>query len=213
MIVEIFGLPGSGKTFLARELAEKQGFQIIKIRSRTELIFNNIVFFLRNPIKFIVLFWYVIKNIGYKKLCYFKIANAFFNENAKHIKALRDQKALLDQGYFQNILSLFEHELNPETLLKYTALIPKPDFLLILDASKETRRQRTDQRIYLTRKFMGKEYIKEWQERAEKNYRLFLKLIDEIPIKYGIINADQNIEKVYKDTIQLLSDNFRNSLH
>jgi len=50
MIVELFGLTGSGKSTIAGAL-ESEGYITVRINSRLELLYLNIKFFLRFPIR------------------------------------------------------------------------------------------------------------------------------------------------------------------
>lgn len=189
MIIELFGLPASGKTSLAHSLSVR-GFRIIKIRSRSELIFYNILFFFRNPIRFFRLLFWVLINIGDRRLFYLKMTNAFFNDNAKYEKAARHPKAVLDQGYFQNILSLFEKEFGrKKLLLAYAKIIPKPDLLLILDLPRPERERRAAKRGFFAREKFGKHYIENWKITLERNYLLFKESLPDLDVKHLILDT------------------------
>ena len=48
MIIELYGLTGSGKTFIAGKL-EKRGLKTIKFNSKLEKYSNSIFFTIKNP--------------------------------------------------------------------------------------------------------------------------------------------------------------------
>lgn len=140
MIIELFGLPGSGKTTLARGLEASGEAQRIRIGSRTELLARNVRFALRNPLLFLRLLSYLIR-YGRRHL-YTKFTNLFLGHNAKFQKARAAAgTVVLDQGHFQNLLSLFDRPMSEEVLARYAAVLPKPDELWIC-ASEETERAR-----------------------------------------------------------------------
>jgi len=194
MIIELFGLPGSGKTSLARTLAQEPGFEVIKIRSKKELVFYNLVFFVRNPFRFLRLLGWVLGNIGHRKLFYLKIMNAFFNDNAKYEKARRYSRAILDQGYFQNVLSLFEGELDKEKLKDYIKIIPKPDWLFILDLPPEERERRIKERGFFSREKMDEKYLEGWRKVLSRNYQLFFDILPDLSIKYVVLDGGETSE-------------------
>ena len=107
MIIEFFGMPGAGKSTVARELAKDSSFRIIKIRKKTELLLLNFKYFTSHPIKFFKLFILVLKNSKNYQEFYYKFMNCFLDYNAKFQKAKKFEKAILDQGYFQNIISFY----------------------------------------------------------------------------------------------------------
>jgi len=187
MIIELFGLPASGKTTFAGELSKKEGWVIIKIKNRRELVWYNLKFLINNPANFLILFWYALKNMGPTNLIYYKMMNFFFDVNARFEKAKQYPKAVLDQGYFQNILSLFEYVLSERELISYAKIIPKPDEIIILNIPKEERKERVSVRDHFARKNMPESYIQEWNKNTEKNYMLFVNNVNKLDMKFKII--------------------------
>jgi len=180
MLIELYGLPGSGKTTLARKMAEEQGYEIIKIRKKWELILYNLFFLFKRPIKFIRLFLSVCRNSGSSKLFYYKLMNCFLDYNAKYEKALHFEKAIMDQGHHLNAFALFDLPISKTEMKKFLSLIPKPDRLLVFDISFEESLRRTKERGNFSRPQFGEEYVKKWQKAIDVNNRLFLELLPEL---------------------------------
>lgn len=199
MTIELFGLPGSGKSTLARALAEKNNFEIIKIRSKEELIFLNFIYFLKHPIKFFATFIYIIKNSRNCPDFYYKFTNTFLHHNAKYQKASKCVNAILDQGHLQNVLSVFENAMLPDFLKWYLKFLPRPDKLIILNLTFSKIRERTDERGYVSRSEFGPDYFNQWLGAVGENYRTFLKLLGGLGLDYEIIDADQNPEQIYDE--------------
>ena len=149
MIIELFGLPGSGKSTLARSLESSGEASRVRIESRSELLFLNLLFFVRHPIRSVLLLSCIIRYTGSRALFYTKFMNLFLEHNAKYEKARKQEgKAVIDQGYFQNLLSLFERPMPEAVLSRYARLLPKPDELWICVVSEAERQRRLAGRGY-----------------------------------------------------------------
>lgn len=205
MIIEFYGLPGAGKTTIAQKLEEKAGFKIVKIKNKKELILFNILFLLKHPLRFFVLLYYVINNSTGLKEFYYKFMNAFLTSNAKYQKAKKYKKAIIDQGYFQGILSIFNEKISLDKLNKYLNFILRPKKLFIFDLSLENMKLRTTSRGYFGRENFGKEYSEKWIETIINNNALIKKELPSISQNFLLINANQNIDEVYSKILNNLN--------
>lgn len=187
MTIELFGLPGSGKTTLAKKLEDEKGFKIIKINSRKELLYFNFIHFFKHPAGSLANLFFIIKNSPNPKIFYYKFMNFFMDINARYEKALFCDKAVLDQGYFQNVLSVFEKPITPDLLKRYLKYLPEPDRLIIIDILPEEALNRTQERGYYARERFGKDYVENWRKTVLWNYNLFKKEASNCGIKYDIL--------------------------
>jgi glycosyltransferase involved in cell wall biosynthesis len=197
MIIELYGLPGSGKTTYAKALAREGGFEIIKIHHRTELIRRNILFFLRHPVKVSRLFFYTFRHAGSSSLLRYKMINLFLESNAKYHKALSVERAIIDQGYFQNFLSLFEHPAKKSELEKYLRFVFLPDTLVAFDIPEDILEKRLEKRGYGVREDRSAAYRARWQIAVRQNHALVVSLMKEIPVKSFFIKNDAEGEEVF----------------
>jgi len=180
MTIELYGLPGSGKSTFAKKSTEEKKIEIVKIRSKNDLLLYNFIFFLKRPIKFLVSLFFVIANSSGREMLYYKFMNCFLHYNAKYEKSLKSAGAILDQGHFQNILSVFEAPISARKMLFYLKFIPRPDELIIFNSSKEEISKRIEIRGYLGREeFKNIDKVK-WQAAMEANHRLFLDNLNKI---------------------------------
>jgi thymidylate kinase len=203
MIIELYGLPGSGKTTLARKLAENGDFEIIKIKSRLELLFYNFLFFIKHPVKFIVLFYYLLVNFGGGwRMFYYKFMNTFLHHNAKHQKALKYKNAIIDQGYFQNIISVFERKITGEIIKKYIKFFIYPDKLIVFDIRPEKRREKIKKRGYAARDSFGREYGEQWSEIIEYNDQELKRSLNKISVNYLMFNKEDDYSLICKNIKQ-----------
>lgn len=204
MIIEFFGLPGSGKTTIAKMIEARTDFRVVKISGKSELLLLNLIFLAKHPVKFAVTLWHIVRSSPNRKLFYYKFMNLFLHHNAKYEKALRVPKAILDQGHFQNILSVFEKPVSISFLMRYACVLPPPDKLVIFDISSSAARSRVLERGYVPRKEFGDAYQTAWIKRAEENYRAFLGSAGSLPVPCAVIHADRDAQRVYNEVLTVI---------
>lgn len=199
MIIEFFGLSGSGKSTIAKTLANKGGYQIIRIRKKRELFYYNLLSFLRHPFSFFFLFILVLRNSSGCKEFYYKFMNCFLDYNAKYEKARRIELAILDQGYFQNIISLFTRPINKEDLYSFQKLIRLPDALFVFELDRERRRQRHEERGYGLRGNFDAIDQEEFAKVSEENFIFFCRHGKEVFEDMIFIDASKEMEDTIKE--------------
>ncbi len=204
MIIELYGLPGQGKTTFAKRLQAEAGYKIIKIRSRFALYIYNILFLAKYPVKFFGLLYFIFKSSPCNvKIIWHKINNTFLHYNAKHLKSKKCQRAIIDQGYFQNFISVFEQELDDGLIAKYLKFVLFPDVLIFFDLDEERQREYVEKRGYYARDDFDEKHRKEWGKLSSKNnsrLKNYLKT-QEMKIYYIRNNED------FKNLIKKLSTN------
>ncbi len=197
MIIEIFGLPGVGKTSFSRAwVGADKKYKNIKVTSRLELVFLNLFYFLRYPKKFIVSLFLVIKYSGGLRLMYSKFMNLFLQYNARFIKAESNGLSILDQGHMMSTLSLFEQDISSHIMMDVYSNINRSDALVILEASDDIRHSRLEKRGYGVRENISQEYGQAFLDIMEGNYPKVMKLI----------NADRGFKKVVVNTNSMSSE-------
>ncbi len=197
-------MPGAGKSTIVRELVKDDNFRIVKIRKKSELICLNLKYLFSHPIKFFKLFILVLKNSKSYQEFYYKFMNCFLDYNAKFQKAKKFDKAILDQGYFQNIISLFSFKMNMEDLKNYRNIIMLPDKLFIIDLDKEERQNRLGERGFGVRKDFDKNDNEKFLELAEKNYNYFLEHKEDIIRDLYLIDSRKQVLDTVKNIKNLL---------
>ena len=200
MIIELYGLPGSGKTNLTKEIVKKTDFRIIKIYKKTELIFYNFLFLIKHPIKFFTLLFYLILNSKNFKGFYSKFMNSFLHCNAKYQKSLRYSSAVLDEGYFINIISIFEKEIDSESLKKYLKFLLWPDVLVVFDnVDFNERSKRIAKRGYGVANYLKIEERAKWEKVIEKNDKILKENLKNLFIKYIIVDDKKSLSDIMKE--------------
>jgi len=203
MIIELTGLPASGKTTIAKELRNHFDYEPTKITSRGELIWRNMVFITKYPLVSIRTLFYIFSNPVNPTILYYKFMNAFIQKNARYEKAKKMYRAVIDEGFFQNIYAIFEKTLSEKEILAYCLAMPKPDLLIILTPSKKELGEREVQRGYIAREnLLAPEEIREWKDVAYKNHELFTSVIGKTSIPH-IIHDTGHLEDLYRHVKEL----------
>ncbi len=190
MIIECYGLPGTGKSTIAVELSSLLPGTVIRIERRKDFIWFNVLSFLKHPLKFIrrtVCVFYDNRNLG---LLYYKLVRVFLYRNAVVEKARKYSLAIVDEGHLANILSGFEEPLSPEMLLKEIDNLELPDILLHFKLPEHERKLRLENRGFIPRNTEPQEYHQRWEKAMLANEQLFVKIVNMLPVIY--ICVDQH---------------------
>ncbi len=196
MIVELVGLPGSGKTTFARRLTESEGWVLVSIGGPTELLFYNALFLLHHPMKFLCGLRWLSSHRGHRQLWYLKFVNLFLVHNAKYMKAGRYSRAVIDQGHHQNIISLFDTRVTDALLDSYAQSLPKPDLLCFFRADDETRTKRLTGRGYGARGEFNEDYREAWEEARALHFEHLYISRDSLPFATEEITPDDGEKKL-----------------
>ena len=141
MIIELCGLPGVGKSTISSKL-KKKGFRIIKVIGRRELLKLNLIFLLKHPIKFIKLLFFIVFNATSLHVFYLLFMNCFLKVNAKYMKAQKKESiAIIDQGYWQNILSVFSRRIDNSLFKKYISCFLESDLTIMITCNEKKRKK------------------------------------------------------------------------
>lgn len=203
MIIEFFGMPGTGKTTTAHRLAAEQNFKIIEIKNKSELLFLNILFALSHPITTSRLFFFFIRHTT-KKTFWYKWTNLFLHPNAKYQKAKSVPRALIDQGHYQTAISLFESKQDMQTLHTLASAMFKPDFIVLFSSNKENRTKRLQGRHYIVRERDGENAFEQQLAVMEHHFEYFVSNPRLLQTPYGMVVNDTSTENLYNKTLLLL---------
>lgn len=185
MIIELFGLPASGKTTLSKTW-EKEGWVRVRLNSRLEIVSFFLLFCFSHPFRAFKACWFVLRFSGDARLTYLKIANLLMYNFALWQKARTISKAALDQGPFQMLLSLFEYEQPPETLAALIRIVPKSDLIVVLNTPSEVRASRLVERGTTPRAEYGSEASERLLRVAKAHFPLVLTLFEQLHVPHTV---------------------------
>jgi glycosyltransferase involved in cell wall biosynthesis len=198
MIVELVGLPGAGKTTLAKRLSAEDYFTLVTVNGKFELIALNLIFFFVHPINFFRQLQFLVRYRGNSSLWYTKFMNLFLVHNAKFIKAGQYERAVIDQGHHQNIISLFDVVLPFEIIRSYEKVLPKPDLIVFVLADTETRTKRLLERGYGVRPGQKEEDRRAWEGARETHFEYLFASRNEIACATESVSPEDEKMKIDK---------------
>ncbi|HEY4501212.1 MAG TPA: polysaccharide deacetylase family protein [Candidatus Paceibacterota bacterium] len=182
MIIELIGLPGAGKTTLARALAQ-EGAIVVGAPSRRRIALDIALFSLAHPITTARLKWFIYRHAPIS-MWYSLLMNGLIVCSSRYRRAQRLSHAgkivVLDQGFFQLLVSLGEL---PPSLLRS---LPRPDVLVIVSAPFALREKRMKARGRTPRAEYGYEERRAWGIRAKKS------LENVTPILSSLMRVEHN---------------------
>ncbi|MFA6050275.1 MAG: glycosyltransferase [Candidatus Paceibacterota bacterium] len=201
MIGEFIGLPCAGKSTAVRSLVSKGLIKRSRIEGSAELLSWNVVFLLRHPVRFFLLFYYIVRHSTSWKLLYYKFTNLFLHVNGKYTKAVFLKRAIIDQGFVQNCISLFEKEVSEEEMKKYLKCALVPDEVIVFDTPVDVRKERMKNRNFAVRDMFDSLYKDEWQKISENNYKTLLRILPKY-VKTVIVLPFGNEQEVLSERYQ-----------
>jgi len=114
------------------------------------------------------------------------------------------KQAIIDEGFFQIIHTIFEHKKSRKQLFNILEKIPKPEILIIFDIEENLRLKRLKNNKNLRERLFGKNYFNVWHEVMRYNNREIKAYTKNKSIKNYVLNST-NIEE-----LDLLSTKLKN---
>ena len=180
MIIELFGLPGSGKTALAEAMGA-HGATLVPLPSRAWLICDAGLFWFAHPLLAAKLFAHIMREAS-RGMRYELFVNGYAGYAARYRRARSLSRAgavvVLDQGFFQLAISL---QGLPPAILE---LFPKPDVLVAVIADAAVREARMAARGWAPRAEFGPEERLSWQGRAEATFDELVPRLEKMMLVY-----------------------------
>jgi len=163
MITELCGVPASGKTTKAKNMENEKGVARVVIRGRFELLWRSACFYVFHFVLFWKTLYYILFFSATYKLWYTKIIHSIFYRAARYHKASGMKNAVIDEGFFQNLFSVFDKNVSLEILEKYVCLFPKVDSLIYFMQDKNTLIERSRARGYFSREgIISRSMLEDW---------------------------------------------------
>lgn len=159
MIIELYGLPGSGKTTFAKHIKISSEWVNVTLSGKLEIVSNFFIGFILHPIVFTKGFIYW----GTRNRSIFYLWNFYFVRYAKYQKAcflnISNKYVLLDEGPLQNIISYPEKKITDVELQKSLYLLPKVNKVIIFAVDEIQRKKQLS----------GRSYHQSWRKKNEND--------------------------------------------
>lgn len=185
MIIELYGLPASGKSTLANELEENTEAVVVRrLKINCLIIFwRAIKFLIHHPIIGFKNLWFIVKNAEYIH----DVWNNFFVRYAKYMTAKKLSKqgeiVVLDEGPRQNLLSVPQRPLDQAKVNTILRKLPPTDICVCFDLPTDIREENIKKRGYRSR-----------PEYSDKQYSQFIKYLESINEKVvKLLKKKQNV--------------------
>jgi len=209
MLIEFFGLTGSGKTIIAKSLENNDSYLYIRLNSKGEYYFHLILFFIKRPLICILLLHKLFSHNTNSSLFKHKLL-LFLETMAKYNKANSNNIDchILDEGFYQMSLTIYETIVDSIKYTNFLKIIPKPDIIIIINSSKKTRRNRLIRRNFFPRQNFGMDYVNKWMPIMNNNFVTIEGILKKSKTNCIFIsnNDDNNIDAIVKTINNKLSE-------
>lgn len=177
MIVHLFGLPGSGKDYIAENHFEKRGFRVVKVKRKMEKYSLLLLYIVFHPIKFTALVRKLFQENKNYSLVKVKLDFLLFRYLAIQMKAaiwqnILKSKVVVPEGLATFPLSIFERKIEEKDLRWYEKILEKKEDIYLVFTEEKTRMERMARRKRFPRSYLGEDYQKKWEEVLKINYKV-----------------------------------------
>ena len=190
--LQLFGLPGSGKTHSAAEIAATQQAQLVALPKRTRRYWLCLRFLLRRPSRSGLLLATLLLETGLKpRLLVYKL-RILIGCLAKEQAALSIRRAVIDMGLVQYTLTFYERPITASDLRTLARILAgEPYVICTFEVSLRTRARRLESRGGLPRDQFGNDYALAWQVISEANFDLICEFLRTQFVCFDVCNDDQ----------------------
>jgi broad-specificity NMP kinase len=206
VIIECYGLPGAGKTTIAKGLAARLSIEEIWLDGRRDLITLNARALLRHPVKYARRTARAFHEPGSPRLQYYKLRHIFLYRNAIVEKARRRPMVIVDEGQVSNILSAFERPLSESRTHAELSQLELPDLVLRVTAPDEERARRLQERGYFSRSSEGEEYLRRWELAMVANEATVARVLPRLGVPCLPVDGRASIDDVHSDVLAAMGE-------
>lgn len=169
MIIELVGLPGSGKTTRAREMAREHGTNVVAAPVHVAaLVVEGFLGVIKRPVAAFCLLVLIMKESN-RDIRRSLLVNGWLGSSAKYWRARHG--GVIDQGYAQTLIGVLPKASDARTVACVLAGVRRDVELVWCDADPSVRASRLAQRPYQPRQEFGDSEVKRFSKESERAYR------------------------------------------
>ncbi len=170
MIVEFFGPPGAGKTFLLRQLTATDGREV-RVLARSAIMRGVLSYALRHPLSFFV--WSVELLIHAQGLLRYKAGLLARSMAARSVaeRAAPESVLYIDEGLTQRLLTIFDAPLSHRHVRFLLGVTPLPEVVIVMHGGAFERFTTAPNRTNSPRVRQGEAAFKSWVASVQHNAR------------------------------------------
>lgn len=194
MIIELVGLPASGKSFLARKILEQRGGQLSS--ARPLCVRDGVCGVVRFPVVFSVLLVSAIRS-GWPRGMWYQIkcfVLARIAELGRAWRAGRNSLQVLDEGPLQALLSI--DAVNERLVVAMLRRTPATHIVLFM-IDENVRCARLRGRPYVLRPHLSEAERAEWEHAVEEWYATLAVFVKNDPRTF-VIESEEDVAKFLK---------------
>jgi len=187
MVIELFGLPGAGKSTLAKELSERLVVPVVRL-SLFSRIFYWKMFALRSPKEAFRAVQFLFHHGRNHRYALFM--NGCVDRYGRLSKAQKEG-GIVDEGPLQNVLSFPSRTLFEKEMVEIIASLPHPDVLIHVSVDQAMRMNRQVSRGRVVRDGA-------WEAYATENERLAISALPPkvVVLRYPEMSVDAIVEHI-----------------
>jgi hypothetical protein len=173
MIYELFGLPASGKTYCAGQIAEQNRAEVVLVSSRLHRYIMCSKFIVSRPSVSALLLTTLLRETGLKpKLIFYKL-RILVGCLAKEQTARVNDRGVVDMGLVQFLLTIYERPIEQVDLERLVRLFDRTKYMIyVFEVDPAIRAERLAARGGGLRKGFSEEYAANWLALTEANFKV-----------------------------------------
>jgi len=202
MIIELVGLPAVGKTHIAQQL-EQRGYVCVDV-TRFEILWRSFVYAVAHPAKVFRHGVFLFSNLSSYSIGYLKFMNLFLRAYAIQQKAEKVPRAVVDQGLYQNALSLFTKIPSKEVVRSLIKLFPR-NVLWCVEIPESIRSERLQSRGVLPREEYGEREAEVLSNVSLATYPVLKEVLNEESRTFYEINGEEELGETLHRNISYIT--------
>lgn len=191
MIIELYGLPASGKSRLARQIEKAGKYTSVRITSRLSLAWYTLNFWLRHPSFSAKLLILIFRHSAGWSDFYTKFMNGLGHRFARYYVPVSTPHRIIDEGIVHNIATLSNDILPKREIEKLLKSMPKlADEYIYVHVHDVLRNERIQKRGYELSRAYNEKDKKLWGDAVRENMSYIKEYLPQCDVRSSSVGID-----------------------